>query len=52
MFDTYGPFVLKAHDGDSIDELFMHIKTVNLKLQFGSGVFIISSPDDKGVMIP
>jgi hypothetical protein len=52
MFDTYGPFVLKAHDGDSIDELFVHIKTANPKLQFGKGVSIISSPDDKGVIIP
>ena len=52
MFDTYGPFVLKAHDGDSLDELFLQIKAADPKLQYGIGVYIISAPDEKGVMIP
>ncbi len=52
MFDTYGPFVLKAHDNDSLDELFAQIQDAEPKLQYGIGVYIVSAEDETGAMIP
>ena len=52
MFDTYGPFVLKAHDDDSLDDLFAQIQKAEPRLQYGIGVYIVSAKGETGAMIP
>jgi hypothetical protein len=48
MFDTFGPFVLKAHDTDSLNELFEQIHADNPSLENGIGVYM-SPPETKRV---
>ncbi len=54
MFDTYGPFVLKKHSNDGIDELYREIQADgDGKLQHAVGIYIIAAkPDDGGVPLP
>jgi hypothetical protein len=52
MFDTYGPFLLKTHDSDALDELFRQIRRSNEELQYGIGVYLVFALDSSGEMKP
>ncbi len=51
MFDTYGPFVLEKHNGDSIDDLYKQIQAnADGKLQHAVGIYIIAANSNDGVL--
>lgn len=52
MFDTYGPFVMKTHDKEGIDDLFVQIRTAESRLQNAIGIYVISAKSSKGVLLP
>ena len=52
MFDTYGPFALKAHSAGQIDDLYAKINGAAEDLESGFGVYAIFALNDTGKLLP
>jgi len=53
MFDAYGPFELRTHDKDGIDNLYRQISDDGThNLENGIGIYIIASQDPAGKSVP
>jgi hypothetical protein len=53
MFDTWGPFTLKSHDKNGIDDLYLQIRSCGTpNLEEGKGVYIVAVEDSIGQFLP
>jgi len=52
MFDTYGPYLLKAHDDEALEYFFEQIKVDNPRLENAIGVYLVAARSSGRKWIP